>query len=166
MVLLRARLIGGLPADLVGSLTGLTQGRFPVQAKAAYANEVKRADLEDDQGTPAYVVDSDAERNGIRIFAKQGAPVVAVNDGRIVDVGHSPRLGPYVKLQDVYGNTYTYGHLASVVERYPVPRGRTVTEAEKRAELKLPPRDAAPAGPASTTSEEEAAERKDDPPAK
>src|SRR5205823_13538751 len=32
-VLLRARLIGGLPADLVGSLTGLTQGHFPVHAK-------------------------------------------------------------------------------------------------------------------------------------
>ena len=29
-VLMRARVIGGLPADLVGSLTGLTQGRFPV----------------------------------------------------------------------------------------------------------------------------------------
>jgi hypothetical protein len=63
----------------------------------------------------------------------------------------------------VYGNTYTYGHLGSVVQRYPVPRGRSVTEAEKRAELKLPPRDAAPAGPASTTTEDEAAERKDEP---
>ena len=158
MVLLRARLIGGLPADLVGSLTGLTQGRFPVQAKAVYANEVKRADLKDDTGTPAYVVDSDAQRDGIRIFAKEGAPVVAVNDGRIVATGHSRRLGNFVTLQDVYGNTYTYGHLESVVERYPVPRRRTVTDAEKRRELKLPPRDAAPAGPASTTSEEEAAD--------
>ena len=36
-VLMRARVIGGLPADLVGSLTGLTQGRFPVAAKATYA---------------------------------------------------------------------------------------------------------------------------------
>jgi hypothetical protein len=161
MVLLRARLIGGLPADLVGSLTGLTQGRFPVQAKAMYANEVKRTDLENDKGTPAYVVDSEAQRDGIRVFAKKGAPVVAVNDGRIVDAGRSRRLGNYVKLQDVYGNTYTYGHLGSVVQRYPVPRRRTVTDAEKRAELKLPPRDAAPAGPASTTTEEEAAERKE-----
>src|SRR5215218_9190800 len=59
-VLMRARVIGGLPSDLVGSLTGLTQGRFPVQAKATYANEVERADLENDTGTPAYVVDSDA----------------------------------------------------------------------------------------------------------
>src|SRR5215203_1755548 len=161
-VLLRARLIGGLPADLVGSLTGLTQGRFPVQAKATYANEVRRADLAQDEGTPAYVVDSDAERDGIRIFAKPGAPVVAVNDGRILATGHSRRLGNFVRLQDVYGNTYTYGHLESVVERYPVPRGRAVSDAQKRRELKLPPRDAAPAGPASTTSEEELAERKQD----
>ena len=74
MVLLRARLIGGLPADLVGSLTGLTQGRFPVQAKAMYANEVKRADLEDDTGTPAYVVDSDAQRDGIRSSRRRARP--------------------------------------------------------------------------------------------
>ena len=38
-VLLRARVIGGLPADLVGSLTGLTQGRFPVLRQATYADE-------------------------------------------------------------------------------------------------------------------------------
>ncbi|HYN49583.1 MAG TPA: lytic transglycosylase domain-containing protein, partial [Thermoleophilaceae bacterium] len=31
-VLLRARLIAGVPADLIGSLTGLTEGRFPVYA--------------------------------------------------------------------------------------------------------------------------------------
>ena len=33
-VMLRARLIAGVPADLVGSLTGLTEGRFPVAARA------------------------------------------------------------------------------------------------------------------------------------
>src|SRR3954447_22291136 len=38
-VLMRARLIGGLPANFVGSLTGLTQGHFPVAAKATYADD-------------------------------------------------------------------------------------------------------------------------------
>jgi hypothetical protein len=33
-VLLRARLIAGVPADVIGSLTGLTEGRFPVFARA------------------------------------------------------------------------------------------------------------------------------------
>jgi hypothetical protein len=43
-VLMRARLIGGLPADLVGSLTGLTQGHFPVHAVARYADDLSEAD--------------------------------------------------------------------------------------------------------------------------
>ena len=43
-VLMRARLIGGLPSNFVGSLTGLTQGRFPVHAKATYAGQVEKRD--------------------------------------------------------------------------------------------------------------------------
>ena len=43
-VLMRAQVIGGIPGDLVGSLTGLTQGRFPVRAKATYAGALKKAD--------------------------------------------------------------------------------------------------------------------------
>ncbi len=160
-VILRARYIGGLPADLVGSLSGLTQGRFPVQAKATYAKEVRRKDLEADAGqNPAYVVESSSNRKGIKIFAKAGAPVVAVNDGRIVRTGHSRRLGNYVTLQDVYGNTYTYGHLKSVVDRYPTPKPQRVDPKEVERELQLPSRDAAPRKPASETTEAEAKARR------
>jgi Transglycosylase SLT domain/Peptidase family M23 len=158
-VILRARYIGGLPADLVGSLSGLTQGRFPVQAKASYANDVRRA--ADDGSNPAYVVESSDRRNGIKIFSKPGAPVVAVNDGRIVDTGHSRRLGNFVTLQDVYGNTYTYGHLKSVVKSYPTPKPRTVDDKQVRRELKLPAPDAAPAAPASATTKAESKARRE-----
>ena len=48
-VLMRARLIGGLPADLVGSLSGLTQGHFPVHAKARYADAVDTKKTKRDQ---------------------------------------------------------------------------------------------------------------------
>jgi hypothetical protein len=156
-VILRARYIGGLPADLVGSLSGLTQGRFPVQAKASYANDVRRTA---DGSNPAYVVESSDRRGGIKVFAKRGAPVVAVNDGRIVATGHSRQLGNFVTLQDVYGNTYTYGHLKSVVESYPTPKPRTVDDKAVRRELKLPPQDAAPTAPASRTTQEESTARK------
>ena len=44
-VLLRARLIAGVPADLIGSLTGLTEGRFPVYARARYADDLAEAEL-------------------------------------------------------------------------------------------------------------------------
>ena len=37
--MLRAKLIAGVPGDLIGSLTGLTEGRFPVAAHARYADD-------------------------------------------------------------------------------------------------------------------------------
>ncbi len=121
-VLLRARVIGGLPSNLVGSLTGLTQGRFPVRSKATYADDISERDIKrlKGQGNKAVVVESGKDRRGIKIFSKAGAPVVAVNDGRILDVGTSKRLGHFIKLQDVYGNTYTYGHLKKVAKSLPV----------------------------------------------
>jgi murein DD-endopeptidase MepM/ murein hydrolase activator NlpD/outer membrane biosynthesis protein TonB len=161
-VILRARYIGGLPADLVGSLSGLTQGRFPVQAKAAYAKEVKRNDVKaaKEGRNPAYVVESDSQRKGIKVFARSGAPVVAVNDGRIVKVGQNRKLGNFVVLQDVYGNTYTYAHLKDVVEKYPTPTPRKLDKDAVARELSLPARDAAPTGPASVTTATEAKARK------
>ena len=41
--MLRARLIAGYPPDFVGSLTGLTEGRFPVAARAKYADDAAAA---------------------------------------------------------------------------------------------------------------------------
>ena len=110
-VLLRARLIGGLPANLVGSLTGLTQGHFPVAAKATYADDLSEAEAKKlnrrsrKRGNRALVVEASQTRRGIKIFSRRGAPVVAVNDGRIVRIGRSKRLGRFVQLQDTYGNT-------------------------------------------------------------
>jgi soluble lytic murein transglycosylase-like protein len=150
-VLLRARVIGGLPSDLVGSLTGLTQGRFPVHAKATYAGKLEKADQRRRirQGAnAAVVVEGDGERRGIDIFARKGAPAIAVNDGKIVKIGRSKRLGRFVKLLDVYGNTYTYGHLGTIAKTYPAPKKRTAKRSEIRRELKL---DKAPKAAASAT---------------
>ncbi len=151
-VLLRAKLIGGLPSDLVGSLTGLTQGHFPVAARARYADNLdqKKATARVKRGSNAAVLDEgSAQRKSIEIFAKTGAPVIAVNDGRIVKIGRNARLGRFVSLQDVYGNTYTYANLGSVAQHYPVPKPRKVSAKEIAKQLRLPARDAAPQAPAS-----------------
>jgi hypothetical protein len=124
-VLLRARLIAGVPADLIGSLTGLTEGRFPVYARARYADDLAEQQLlkRVQRGeNAANVVESSDDRRSIDIFAEPGAPVVAVNDGEIKKIGRNSRLGRYVVLQDVYGNRYMYSHLGSVARVYPVPR--------------------------------------------
>jgi murein DD-endopeptidase MepM/ murein hydrolase activator NlpD len=128
-VMLRARLISGVPADLVGSLTGLTEARFPVYARARYADDqAERHILKHAKAgqNVANVQNTDDTRTGIDIFAKRGSPVIATNDGVIKKIGHSKRLGRYLVLQDVYGNQFTYGHLGSIQRLYPVPKSDAV----------------------------------------
>jgi hypothetical protein len=120
-VLLYARAYGRLPSDLVGSLTGLTEGaHFPIAADARYADDIAaRKALEKgespDYGNAAEVISSSPTPRGINIFSKEGAPVVAVNDGVIRKLGNSPRLGNFVVLEDTYGNSYTYAELGNLV---------------------------------------------------
>ena len=149
-VLMRAQIIGGLPGDLIGSLTGLTQGRFPIHAKATYAEQLTKRGNKVSLGNAAMVVESDGARRGIKVFSRSRAAVIAVNDGRVVKIGHSRRLGRFVKLQDVYGNTYTYGHLGEIARTYPAPKDRSVG----RRKARKPGHDAAPARPASRTKVE------------
>jgi Transglycosylase SLT domain len=124
-VMLRARLIAGVPADLVGSLTGLTEGRFPVYARARYADDLQEREalrrVKRGQNA-ANVVESRGDRRSIQIFSRRGAPVVATNDGVIKKIGRSKRLGRYVVLQDVYGNRFMYAQLESIPRYYPVPK--------------------------------------------
>ncbi|HEX2086747.1 MAG TPA: lytic murein transglycosylase, partial [Solirubrobacteraceae bacterium] len=141
-VLMRARLVGGLPTDLVGSLTGLTQGRFPLDGRARYADDLseREAHRKISRGENAAVpVTGDSTRRGILIFAHPGTPAVATHDGTVVARGANPRLGRYVKVRDAYGNTYTYARLAELEASHPVPkRGakpqarETVTPVERR----------------------------------
>ena len=154
-VLMRARLIGGLPADLVGSLTGLTQGHFPVHAKARYAddiddNAVAKKRIKKGQNA-ALPVASSTTRKGINVFAAAGSPVIAVQDGKIVKMGRTDRLGKFIQLRDVYGNTYTYAHLKKLSLAYPVPKEKTVSDAQVKKELhlKAPKKDPKPTAAAS-----------------
>jgi soluble lytic murein transglycosylase-like protein len=142
-VLMRARLIGGLPSDLVGSLTGLTQGHFPVHAEARYADDIREPRRVAPGGNAALPVDSRA-RTGVNIYARAGAPVIAVQDGKIVRIGVSAALGRFVQLRDVYGNTYTYAHLAGLARTHPVPKPQPVGSARVSRELERPKTDPRP----------------------
>jgi hypothetical protein len=125
-VLLYAHAYGKLPTDLVGSLTGLTEGaHFPVAADARYADELSTREAlkqatptqREAFGNAAAVISSSPTRRGINIFAAEGAPVVAVNDGVIVKSGDSKLLGRYIVLRDAYGNRYTYARLGKIIRK-------------------------------------------------
>jgi hypothetical protein len=153
-VLLYANQYGKLPEDLVGSITGLTQGdRFPVAARARYADQISTRQAAKDaksgkgSGNVADVVSSSPTRRGINIFSHEGAPVVAVNDGTIKRIGHDKKLGNYIVLQDNYGNRFTYAQLGRIEKAYPVPKEK---QRLKASDFKLvTPKDKAPDQPAT-----------------
>jgi hypothetical protein len=155
-VMLRARMIAGVPADLVGSLTGLTEGHFPVYARARYADDLAEKDAikrVKRGANAAHIISSDEQRKGIDVFARRGAPVVAVNDGVVKKIGTSKKIGRYVVLQDVYGNQYTYGNLGRVSRLYPIPKsdlGKLKTTAKAiQANVEQKKKDPRPTAPAS-----------------
>jgi murein DD-endopeptidase MepM/ murein hydrolase activator NlpD len=150
-VLLRAKLIGGLPDDLVGALTGLTQGHFPVAARATYTDGISKGQLalHGRTGNAAVPVSGSPTRRAINIYSHRGAPVIAVNDGIIKKVGFNSSLGHYVVLQDVYGNLYTYAKLGKVAPSYPAPKPRPISSVALAKSLELPPRDPRPLQPAT-----------------
>jgi hypothetical protein len=172
-VLLYARAYGKLPADLVDSLTGLTEGaHFPVAANARYADDIsaraalKRSTADSrESGNAAEVISSSPTRRGINIFSHAGAPVVAVNDGVIRKMGSSAKLGKFVVLEDTYGNRYTYAELGSLVRDHRTvvtPSGKEqrlpVESQDLRPRLRaLPDRAAGDAAPQEAAPESEGA---------
>jgi Transglycosylase SLT domain len=157
-VLLYARQYGRLPDDLVGSLTGLTEGaRFPVAAHARYADDIsereaaKRAKPKKGvAGNAAEVISASPTRRGINIYSREGAPVVAVNDGVVKKIDRSKKLGRYLILEDAYGNRFTYAELGSVAEVYPVPKRQRLSADDFK--LVSPDRDGKPTEAASAGS--------------
>jgi hypothetical protein len=157
-VVLRARLIAGIPGDLIGSLTGLTEGRFPVAARARYADDLAERDVQKRVKAgqnAANVIHSDDSRRGIDIFAKQGSPVVAVSDGVVKKIGKDRFGNRVIVLQDAYGNRYTYRDLGSVSRYYPVPKddvGPRKSEVASKPANDPKPTRAASAGKQSDTA--------------
>jgi hypothetical protein len=137
-VLLYAQQYGKLPSTLVDSLTGLTEGaHFPVAAKARYADDIsERAALRRSKpnqgaaGNVADVISDSPTRRGIDIFADEGSPLVAVNDGVIRKIGRNERLGRFIVLRDAYGNEFTYANVGSVAKVIPAPKDRKLTAAD------------------------------------
>jgi hypothetical protein len=170
-VLMYANQFSKLPDDLVGSLTGLTEGaHFPVAADARYADDIsEREALERSQtnrvapGNAADVVGDSPTRRGIDIYSRVSAPVVAVNDGVITETGENAKLGKYIILTDAYGNRYTYAQLGEIAATVPVPREHALTARDFKLEGPGGA-DPQPSDPASNTSDAESGAAAKQPP--
>ena len=97
----------------------------PLRGRHLRARGARARDAEEGQsGNAADVISSSPTERGINIYSREGAPVVAVNDGVIKRIGKSDRLGRYIVLEDAYGNRFTYAELGEVAKAYPVPKRR------------------------------------------
>jgi hypothetical protein len=137
-VLLRAKLIAAYPDQVIATLTGLIDGRPPVTGRrigwgAPSAPPAVAAALPPSSSATAGATATSppsptagtavgsATSGGLRLVDVRGEPnarAVAVQDGRIVKLGYSRKLGRYVILRDVYGDVFTYAGLGSIAHSY------------------------------------------------
>jgi hypothetical protein len=145
-VLLRAQLLGGTPPELLGAITGLTEARFPVHAPSRFSDGFATV--------PAHGSSPAKTLAGTTIYSQAGAPVIAVQDGEILQIGRSASLGRYVSLRDAYGNTYVYAQLGSVAALYPVLEPRENTAVSARISQAGGASEPAPSGPATAGAQQ------------
>ncbi|HEY2181838.1 MAG TPA: lytic murein transglycosylase [Solirubrobacteraceae bacterium] len=69
----------------------------------------------------------------VDLMGSPNADVVAAQDGRVVKLGHSSKLGHYLVLRDVYGDVFTYAGMGSIASRYPKPHSQRAAAASTPA---------------------------------
>jgi len=140
-VMLRAQLLGGTPSELLGAITGLTEARFPVHAAAHFSDGFQTLPTSSSRPPRTLV--------GTTIYSQARAPVIAVQDGEIVQIGDSPSLGRFLALRDAFGNTYVYGQLGDVAPLYPVLEPHAHSSVSARIAQPGGAPEPAPSGPAT-----------------
>jgi soluble lytic murein transglycosylase-like protein len=146
-VMLRAKLISTYPKPVVATLTGLVDGVPPVDGKtlawgalapapASSSNATAHAQAAAQAKAPAPGSTASAPTAAAAAHISHAAPkvqlveltssakasVVAVQDGKVVQIGASRQLGRFVVLRDVYGDLFTYAGLGSVAPSYKVAK--------------------------------------------
>ncbi len=144
-VMLRAKLVSTYPKQVIATLTGLVDGRPPVDGGAvewsaahaeaapgsatASAAAAKPKTSSPAAGTGSAVSPAAAAAAAARaqpapkmqvvdLTTGAHASVVAVQDGRVVQIGNNRRLGHFIVLRDVYGDQFTYAGLGSIAPSY------------------------------------------------
>jgi hypothetical protein len=109
-----------------------TAGATPLAPKATGASAKEAAGLPGSTPAPSPAASAARAERALNaasppsqlseLLARRDAPVVAVEDGRIVGIGHSHKLGHYVVLRDTYGDLFTYAGLGSIAPDYRLPK--------------------------------------------
>lgn len=96
-----------------------TPGSVPAPSPTAAAAGAAMGDAGKANAAPQFV----------ELTSAPSAAVVAVQDGRILRLGSSHKLGRYVILRDIYGDVFTYAGLGSIAPSYRLPKAPTLPSA-------------------------------------
>ena len=113
-----------MPVAMIGALTGLADGRFPVRGTSSYEGALdRRAATERVQTgqSPARVINDAEERDYMDITGEKRAKVVSVSDGvvrRVILTKKGRRRG--LVIEDGYGNHYSYYGFGRMAEGFRV----------------------------------------------
>ena len=122
-----------------------------------YARERERAATPGSSAAPSPATAASAASTAaasprlVDVTSELNARAVAVQDGRIVKLGYSRKLGKYVVLQDVYGDVFTYAGLGSIARSYELPKSDVDASASLRGSGSSTRAGAGRAGGASTS---------------
>jgi membrane-bound lytic murein transglycosylase B len=97
---------------------GSTPGSVPAPTPAAAADAASGTAA----ATGSAAGTADAAPKFVELLSAPKASVVAVQDGRVLGLGRSHRLGKYVILRDIYGDVFTYAGLGSIAPSYRLPK--------------------------------------------
>jgi membrane-bound lytic murein transglycosylase B len=125
----RSSIPQGIVAPSPSGASSATAGATPAQLPAAV--QLGRAAAAVPGSTPAPSPVASAERalNAAapasqlsELLGGRNGPVVAVEDGRVVGIGASRKIGNYIVLRDTYGDLFTYAGLGSIAPGYRLPK--------------------------------------------
>jgi membrane-bound lytic murein transglycosylase B len=68
----------------------------------------------------------------VDVHSEPNARVVAVQDGRVVKLGYSRKLGRYLILRDVYGDVFTYAGLGGIAHSYELTKSESAASASSQ----------------------------------
>jgi membrane-bound lytic murein transglycosylase B len=126
------------PAASAGTPQAGTPGSSPAPAPAR-ASSAASGKARPKAEPPLQLVD---------LMSAPNANVVAVQGGRIMQIGETRQLGKYMVLRDVYGDLFTYAGLGSIAPTYTLPHATPRTGQTPAATI-ANTHDTAPSQPAT-----------------
>jgi membrane-bound lytic murein transglycosylase B len=121
----------GAAADQPPNASSATAGASPLRPSASMTGSVAAQGSTATPGSTAAPAPGAAasastapvaQTQGVDLTSAPNARVVAVQDGRVIKLGYSRKLGKYVVLQDIYGDVFTYAGLGGLAHSYALPK--------------------------------------------